>query len=62
MKFSVDQDACIGCGACEETCPEVFELPSDVSQVKLETVPKELCETALVAEEECPASAISHVE
>ena len=62
MKFSVDEEACIGCGACEETCPEVFELPSDVSQVKLEVVPEALRESALVAEEECPATAISHVE
>jgi ferredoxin len=60
MKFKVDQDTCIGCGACEETCPEVFELPDGTSQVKLDPVPEELQETALEAEAGCPVSAISH--
>jgi ferredoxin len=60
MKFKVDQDLCIGCGACEETCPEVFELPDDISQVKLNPVPEALQESALEAEEGCPVDAISH--
>jgi ferredoxin len=60
MKFKVDQDLCIGCGACEETCPEVFELPDDTSQVKLDPVPEELKASALEAEEGCPVDAISH--
>jgi ferredoxin len=60
MKFKVDQDTCIGCGACEETCPEVFELPEGTSQVKLESVPEELQASALEAEDGCPVSAISH--
>jgi len=25
-KIQVDQDLCIGCGACVNLCPEVFEL------------------------------------
>lgn len=61
MKFTVDQNLCIGCGACEETCPEVFELPGDTSQVKLEPVPEGLQDAALAAEEGCPVGAISHV-
>ena len=60
MKFSVDQDLCIGCGACEETCPEVFELPDDLSRVKLDSVPQELQDSALEAENGCPVDAISH--
>ena len=60
MKFKVDQDTCIGCGACEETCPEVFELPDGTSQVKLAPVPEELQASALEAEDGCPVSAISH--
>ena len=59
MKFKVDQELCIGCGACEGTCPEVFEL-DDKSQVKLDPVPEEFQECALEAEENCPAQAISH--
>jgi len=60
MNFKVDQDACIGCGACEATCPEVFELVDDKSQVKLNPVPEEYQASALDAENGCPVSAISH--
>lgn len=38
MKFKIDQDLCIGCGTCEATCPEVFGLVDDKSQVKLDPV------------------------
>jgi ferredoxin len=59
MKFIVDQETCIGCGACEGTCPEVFEV-DDVSSVKLADVPEELETSALEAEAGCPVDAISH--
>jgi len=26
MKAAVDKDLCTGCGLCEDTCPEVFEV------------------------------------
>jgi len=60
MKFEVDQDLCIGCGACEETCPEVFELPDGSSTVKLDSVLGDLQSSALEAEDGCPVGAISH--
>ncbi len=60
MNFKVNQDLCIGCGACEEICPEVFELVDDKSQVKLNSVPEEFKESALDAESGCPVEAISH--
>jgi ferredoxin len=28
MKIKIDQDGCIECGACEDTCSEVFVLES----------------------------------
>ena len=62
MKFAVDQELCIGCGACEDTCPGVFELVDDKSNVKLNPVPEEHQEDALSAENGCPAGAISHEE
>ncbi len=60
MTFSVDQDLCVGCGACESTCPDVFHLVDDKSQVKLDPVPEELQAAAVLAEDGCPAQAISH--
>lgn len=59
MKFKVDEETCIACGACEETCPEVFEV-DEFSSVKLDEVPEELQASALEAEEGCPVEAISH--
>ena len=29
MKPVVDEDLCIGCGNCEDECPEVFRLEDD---------------------------------
>lgn len=60
MTFRVDQDACIGCGACEMTCPAVFELVDFKSTVKVNPVPDEERRAALEAEDGCPAGAISH--
>ena len=59
MKFKVDADTCIACGACEGTCPEVFEV-EDYSIVKVQDVSAELQASALEAEEGCPVGAISH--
>lgn len=59
MKFKVDAETCIACGACEETCPEVFEV-DDHSTVKVEEVSGDLEASALEAEEGCPVDAISH--
>ena len=28
-KITVSKDRCIGCGACEGLCPDVFELQDD---------------------------------
>ncbi len=34
-KVSVDSSACVGCGLCEQSCPEVFEIQGDgVAHVK----------------------------
>jgi len=60
MKFTVDQNLCIGCEACEGIAPEVFEFPDDTSRVKIDPVPAALQESALRAEKNCPVEAISH--
>jgi ferredoxin len=60
MKFDVDHDLCIGCGACGNSCPKVFNVYDDKSHVILDPVPEELQEDALTAEEGCPVGAISH--
>ncbi|MCX5704594.1 MAG: ferredoxin [Candidatus Omnitrophica bacterium] len=34
-KVSVDISTCVGCGLCEQSCPEVFEIQGDgVAHIK----------------------------
>ncbi len=58
MKVKVDADACIGCGLCEGTCPEVFKMEGDKAIVIGSAVPKTAEETCKKATEECPVTAI----
>jgi ferredoxin len=58
MKVTVDQETCIGCGLCAETCPEVFEMNDDKAAAKMEDVPAELVDSCQEAADECPVEAI----
>ena len=58
MKATVDEETCIGCGLCAETCPEVFEMDDDMARVKVNEVPEDLAETCREAAENCPVEAI----
>ena len=58
-KVHIDEDECIGCGSCEEICPEVFQLNSDSGKAKVikpEGGPEDFMEEAI---ESCPVSCIS---
>ncbi len=59
MKAKVDANLCAGVGACESTCPEVFEVKEGISTVKVDEVPAEVQERCRKAAEECPMNAIS---
>ena len=59
MKAIVDEDKCTGCGMCEDTCPEVFELVDDVAKVKVDPVPAENEDACREAADDCPEDAIS---
>lgn len=60
MRVEVDQELCISCGACIDTCPEVFEWNDDEKAHSIvEEVPPELEEQVHEAVENCPTSAIS---
>lgn len=55
-KVSVDVSTCVGCGLCEQSCPEVFKIEGDgIAHVKAHT-----CDQHNLAEvaEQCPVNAI----
>jgi len=55
-KITVDQDVCIGCGACVSACPECFELNEEgKSRVIGQTCDCDLHEEAT----NCPVQAIT---
>ena len=59
MKAKVDQDTCVGCELCVQTCPDVFKMEGDKATVTVAVVPN-ACETACKeAAEECPVTAIT---
>lgn len=55
-KVSVDASTCVGCGLCEESCPEVFAVGGDgIAHVKAQSCPlHNLQEIA----EQCPVNSI----
>ena len=58
MRATVDEETCIGCGLCAETCPEVFEMVDEMARTKMDEVPDEFAETCREAAEDCPVEAI----
>ncbi len=58
MKAIVDEETCIGCGLCAETCPEVFEMGDDKARVKVDEVPANAVDSCREAAENCPVEAI----
>jgi len=55
-KVTVDKDKCVGCGLCEQSCPEVFEVKDDgVAHVKANSCSS--CDLKEIASQ-CPVEAI----
>lgn len=59
MKIEIDKSLCIGCGACEASCPDVFELKDDgKAYVKKKELKNTTCDLEEVAAN-CPSQAIT---
>ena len=62
MKVTVDQDLCIACGACIDTCPEVFDWNDEgLAHSIVDEVPEDKEESAKEALDSCPTEAIKEV-
>ena len=60
MKVKVNQDACIGCGACFSIAEDIFEMDENgLSKEKVEVVEEDKQEMAQEAAESCPTAAIT---
>lgn len=61
MKLKVN-DNCIGCGACQAICPEVFEINDDgYATTIVDEISNDLTDDATDAKEGCPVDAIEEI-
>lgn len=59
MKLKVLKDVCIGCGACQAICGDVFEITDEGFAVtKVDVIPDDKIDEANDAKEGCPVGAI----
>lgn len=55
-KVSVDVSTCVGCGLCEQFCPEIFQVEGDgIAHVKAQVC---ALHNIQEASEQCPVAAI----
>ncbi|NLG84779.1 MAG: ferredoxin [Firmicutes bacterium] len=60
MRVKVDQDLCIGCGLCIDTCPAVFTWnEAEKATASQDPVPPEEEDPCREAMEGCPTQAIT---
>ena len=59
MKVKVNQEACIGCGACAAICDKIFKIIDEgLSVAVVNEVPNEEEQAARDAIDSCPTGAI----
>ena len=54
----IDEEECIGCGSCEDICPDVFKLNEDTEKAEVITPeggPEDLIDEAI---DSCPVECI----
>lgn len=55
-KVEINESLCVGCGACQAICPDVYEITND-NKAKIKENPTNK-ECAKEAADSCPVSAI----
>lgn len=59
MEAKIDRDECIGCGACADTCPEVFRMAADGLAEVYGDITTDNGDSVREAMENCPVSVIT---
>ncbi len=59
MKVKIDEEECIGCGACTAVAEEYFELVDGKAKTKTDDVPEDIVDEIL---DTCPVGAIKKEE
>jgi len=59
MKAKINEDSCIGCGACQSICENVFEINDEgLSSVKVDNIAEDDFQSVRDAADSCPTGAI----
>lgn len=62
MELKVNQDVCIGCGACQAVCPEVFQINDEgLATTIVDEINNKVKDDAMDAKEGCPVGAIEEI-
>jgi len=59
MKITVDEEACIGCGACVDICPDALKMEGDKAVSSVQEISEETVKCAKEAQDTCPVDAIA---
>lgn len=62
MKVKVNNEQCIGCGACQAICPDVFDFDDEgIMQATEEEIKDDFKDDVVDAIEGCPVDAIKEI-
>jgi len=59
MRAIVNEETCVGCGLCADTCPGVFEMVEGLAKVVVDEVSLNDADDCRKAAENCPVEAIT---
>lgn len=59
VKVQLNEELCVGCGLCADTCTDAFVMEENKAKIKTNPVPPNSEDCCKKAKEDCPVEAIS---